>query len=252
MSEKQLFEMKLGNLCNNNCLVCSILDKKLFKNKSLTEIKKELDQFRKQYSELVISGGEPTIREDMIEIIKYAKKLEFYNIILRTNGRMFSYINYCEDVIKMGVDCFQIDLFGHTAELHDSMSRVSGSFDQTVQGIKNLKELNQQVTVNVIITKQNYKQLSKITEFLINLNVDLILLQYINPEGFMNKKNLIRMTSILMNEINKSLDLKSEKYNWDGHIFVKELPIKHNINEIKGKETLDEIKMIKNKFQKNL
>jgi len=252
MPEKQSFEIKLSDLCNNNCLVCYLLDKKASKNKSLPEINKELGQIRKQYPELIISGGEPTIRKDIIKIIEHANELKFHYITLRTNGRMLSYADYCKKIVGSGIDCFEIYLYGHSSQLHDSITGALGSFNQTVQGIRNLKELNQYVTVNVIITKQNYEQLPKITEFLINLNVDLILLQYINPEGIANKNNLVRMSPILMNEINKSLDLKFKKYNWNGYVFVKELSIKPNMNEIRKKKTLEEIKLIKNKFQKNL
>jgi len=252
MPRKQPFKVKLTNLCNNNCIVCHILDKKASKNKSLSEIKKELERIRKEYSELIITGGEPTVRKDLIDIIKCVKQLDFYHITLRTNGRMFSYLNYCEEIIKAGVDCFEIYLYGHTAKLHDSITRVPGSFNQTVQGIENLKKLNQYVIVNVIITKQNYEHLSKITQLVININVDLISLEYINPKKKVKNDNLIGISSQLMNEINKSLDSKFEKYNWDGHVFVKELPIKPSVDIKKIYKTLSEIKSIKHKFQEEL
>ena len=180
--------IKLGNLCNNNCLVCSILDKKSTENKSLSKIKKELRQIRKKYNELIISGGEPLLREDATDVIKYARQLGFRYIILRTNGRIFSYMNYCKKIIEVGVDCFQVDLFGHTAELHDSITGVPGSFDQTIQGIKNLVGLNQDVQVNVLITKRNYKELGNIVGFLNFLNISK--LKFIFPEPSSNNKEI--------------------------------------------------------------
>ena len=252
MPKGQSFEIKLGDLCNNNCLVCYLLDKKASKNKSLPEINKELGQIRKQHSELIISGGEPTVRKDIIKIIEHTNELKFHHITLMTNGRMLSYADYCKKIVRSGIDCFEIYLYGHSSQLHDSITGVLGSFNQTVQGIRNLKELNQYVTVNVIITEQNYEQLSKIVEFLINLNVDLISLEYVNPKNVSNKNNIVEMSQKLMDEINKSLDLKFEKYNWDGHIFVKELPAKSSVDFKRKSKTLDEIKMIKNKFQEKI
>jgi len=252
MSEKQSFEVKLGNLCNNNCLVCRVLDKRTSENKSFPKIKKEINQIRKQYSELIISGGEPTIRKDIIKIIEHANELKFHHITLRTNGRMLSYADYCKKIVGFGIDCFEIYLYGHSSQLHDSITGVLGSFDQTIQGIKNLKELNQYVAANVIITEQNYECLSKIVEFLIDLNVDLISLEYVNPKNVSNKNNIVEMSQKLMDEINKSLDLKFEKYNWSGHIFVKELPAKSSIDLKRKYKALDEIKIIKNKFQEKI
>ncbi|MBU4449766.1 MAG: glutamate racemase, partial [Actinobacteria bacterium] len=65
-------------------------------------------------------------------------------------------------------------IHGHTPELHDSLTRSKGSFEQTKQGIKNLIELAQPISTNTVVVKQNYKYLAKITEFLSNCEVKLI------------------------------------------------------------------------------
>jgi len=211
--------VKLTNLCNNNCLVCSILDKKASKNKSLSEIKKEIKQIRKQYSELIITGGEPTIMKDLIDIIKCAEGLDFYRITLRTNGRMFSFADYCKDVIKAGVDDFQIDLYGHTAQLHDKITRVPGSFEQTMQGIKNLVKLNQNVQINVLINEMNYKHLNDLVKLLNFLNISKVRFTFPEP-SFQNKKIFHK----LIPRIDEAVDLINQAKHSAEKLGMKMLP----------------------------
>jgi len=48
-------------------------------------------------------------------------------------------LSFCIKTIKAGATQFGPSLHGHNVETHDSLTGAKGSFDQTVQGIKNLK-----------------------------------------------------------------------------------------------------------------
>lgn len=50
------------------------------------ETKDMLKKAKKAVPSLAITGGEPLIREDIIEIAKYAKSIEYFPITLFTNG----------------------------------------------------------------------------------------------------------------------------------------------------------------------
>jgi len=64
-----------GFHCNNNCIFCSESDEYLLslKNKSLTEIKNDLREIRKKFDFVSIMGREPSIRPDILDIIKKEK-----------------------------------------------------------------------------------------------------------------------------------------------------------------------------------
>ena len=169
----QRVDIKVGFQCNNHCRFCVQGNKREeYPDKTTKEIKRILKEARKKHQGVVFTGGEPTIRKDLPGLVEYAKKLGFKVIQIQSNGRMFAYKKFCENLIKKGVSEFALALHGHNAELHDSLTTVSGSFEQTTTGIKNLKSLGQRILMNTVITKPNYKYLPQIAKLLVNLRVN--------------------------------------------------------------------------------
>ena len=158
-------EVYITNRCNQNCLFCSadvnssVCYIKEDKLKNIIEILKELSLFS---DSIKITGGEPTIRKDFLEIVKFAKKIGFQKIIIESNGQSFSNFVFAQKTIEAGANDFFISFHGYNKKLHDLLTQSPGSFLRTKQGIINLKKLNQRVRVNVVINTKNYKNLQKI------------------------------------------------------------------------------------------
>jgi MoaA/NifB/PqqE/SkfB family radical SAM enzyme len=177
-------DLKVGFSCNNRCLFCVQGKKReYFRDKSTQQIKKEMKEGKKECEEIVLTGGEPTIRPDFLELVSYAKKLGFKKIQIQSNGRMFAYLDFCKKTIEAGANEFCLALHGHIPELHDFLTRTPGSFYQTVQGIKNLKLLKQKVLINVVVTKLNYQHLPEIANLLVSLGVDQYQFAFVHPLG---------------------------------------------------------------------
>ena len=175
-------KIKTGFLCNNNCRFCLYKTKGERSNKSRQKIEEELKAGR-NFKKVVFSGGEPTIRKDISEIISFAKKKGFKEIEIKSNGRMFAYQDFCEELIKRGANRFSFYLLGHIKELHDWLTCIPGSFEQIVKGIKNLKALGQKVNCEVIITKSNYPHLLEILDFGLKLKIDHFQFIFPKPVG---------------------------------------------------------------------
>jgi MoaA/NifB/PqqE/SkfB family radical SAM enzyme len=177
-------DLKVGFSCNNRCLFCVQGRKReYFRDKSTQQIKKEMKEGKKECEEIVLTGGEPTIRPDFLKLVSYAKKLGFKKIQIQSNGRMFAYLDFCKKTIEAGANEFCLALHGHLPELHDFLTRSPGSFYQTVQGIRNLKLLKQKVLVNVVVTKPNYRHLPEIANLLVSLGVDQYQFAFVHPLG---------------------------------------------------------------------
>jgi MoaA/NifB/PqqE/SkfB family radical SAM enzyme len=176
-------DIKVGFLCNNNCRFCVQAHKKNCGDKSTEHVKKDLEEARKACQEVVFTGGEPTIRKDIFELVSYAKQLGFKVIQIQTNGRMFAYKTFCRKMMDAGATEFSPALHGHIPELHDFLTGNKGSFNQTVQGIKNLKELGQMVITNTVVVKPNYRFLPQLAKLLVKLKVNQFQFAFVHPVG---------------------------------------------------------------------
>lgn len=168
MISKNSYLLILTFNCNNNCVFCSTAaNKKYFL--TLEGIKKEVSQAKKQGKEIIVLfGGEPTVHPKFFDVLDFLCKEEF-NVILESNLRLFSYKNLARKILNFGnILNIQTSLHGHNAELHDSLTRTKGSFDQTIRAIKNFFELGFQrseLSVNTVIVKQNLPYLEEIVKF---------------------------------------------------------------------------------------
>jgi len=170
---KERIDIKLGYQCNNFCRFCIAVSKRnTLLSRNAEEVKNILIKERARCNRVVFSGGEPTLQENLIDYVKYAKDLNYKEIQVATNGRLFSLMDYCIKLSEAGASVFAISIHGPNAKIHDYLTRAKGSWNQAITGIKNLKKINKEVITNTVIVKQNYKSLPSIAQKIIALGVD--------------------------------------------------------------------------------
>lgn len=192
--------LKVGYLCNNDCIFCVQSDNKPQGNPSFESLKKDLFEAHTTCDNVIFTGGEATIRPDLLELVKYAKSLGFKRFQLQSNVRNLHSFDYCCELINAGINEFAPSLHGYTPEMHDFHTQRPGSFAQTVKALDNLSKLKQYVITNTVITTHNYKYLSNIAELLVSKNVAQIQFANIHPEGnaLLNVDSILpRMTDVL-------------------------------------------------------
>ncbi len=202
-------DIKTGFVCNNNCLFCVQADNKLKGNRSFEEIKKDLEDTKERCSGVVLTGGEVTIRDDFFDIVKLAKDLGYKDIQIQTNGRMFSSLDFCKKTIDAGATEFSPALHGYCSEQHDFLTKATGSFNQTVKGIKNLKSLGAYVLTNTVVVKPNFRNLPEIARLLVNLDVDQFQFAFVHPMGnaWKNFNSIVPSISLAAPFIKKGLQI---------------------------------------------
>ena len=169
----KMADIKMGNSCNNSCKFCVRRKKgEVVPNKTGAQVIKNLIEARRECQGVVFTGGEPSIRKDLFELISYARRLGYERILVQSNGRMFSYKDFCQRAIEAGVNEFELAIHGHIPQLHDYLTSAEGSFYQVVNAIKNIKSLGVPVFTNTVITKSNYRHLDQIARLLVDLGVD--------------------------------------------------------------------------------
>ena len=169
----KMADIKLGNSCNNSCKFCVRKKKgEAILNKTGAQVIKNLIEARPECQGVVFTGGEPSIRKDLLELVSYASRLGYERIQVQSNGRMFSYKDLCQRAVEAGVTEFELAIHGHIPQLHDYLTSAEGSFYQVVNAIKNIKSLGLPVFTNTVINKSNYRHLAQIAQLLVGLGVD--------------------------------------------------------------------------------
>ncbi len=204
-------DIKVGFYCNNQCAFCVQGRKRDYLSaKKVGEIRTSLrEAFSKGKREVVFTGGEPCLHPNFFKLVKIAKKIGFKEIQIQTNGRIFVYPEFCIKTIKAGATQFGPSLHGHNSKIHDFLTRAKGSFNQTVQGIKNLKKLNQFVLTNSVITAKNYKYLPELAKLLVDLDVNQFQFAFIHIAGtaLENQDWIVPRKSDIMPYVKRGLDI---------------------------------------------
>lgn len=177
-------DLKLGFGCNNRCRFCVQGDKRhRLPNLTTEEAKKRLAEAREHSDAIVFTGGEVTIRPDIVELVGTARALGFKVIQLQTNGRMLSYPKLALKLARAGATEFSPALHGHIPALHDFLTRSEGSFKQTTAGIQNIRALGFPIITNTVITRSNYRHLPEIAALLIDLGVTQYQFAFVHALG---------------------------------------------------------------------
>ncbi len=204
-------DLKIGFSCNNRCCFCVQGNKRdLYEPPALFELEQRMRQgIDRGAKAMVVTGGEPTLREDIVELIALARSLGYDEIQIQTNGRRFYYPAFCRALIDAGATEFSPALHGSTASIHDELTRASGSFDQTVRGIENLVYLGQRVVMNSVITRRNQSDLPRLAALLVGLGVEQFQLAFVHILGTAAAESdaVVPMKKDVMPFVHNALDI---------------------------------------------
>lgn len=136
----------------------------------------------KESDSIVLYGGEPTLRNDLLGIITDARGKGYRRIKLITNGRSLSNIHYLQQVMNAGCSLFEITLWGSNPNLHDHLSGVNGSFWETMNGLENVSGVpyDKFVCIRVHICNENLPDLENSVITALNAGAHRIILSMQN------------------------------------------------------------------------
>ncbi|MFA5146256.1 MAG: radical SAM protein [Candidatus Omnitrophota bacterium] len=159
-----LFSAQIGltSRCNENCVHCLVC-KEPKSELHTGEIKSVISELKKlNCLTLIFTGGEAMLREDFFDILDFAKGKGFAIRIL-SNGTLIDETNvkYLKVINPLNM---QISLYGATAGMHDSITRLKGSFERTVRAIDNLKKNRIRFNIACMVMRNNFRELPLIRE----------------------------------------------------------------------------------------
>ena len=154
--------------CNQRCVHCYAAGQVRSDEEELpTEAwKRIIDKCRAiGVPQVTFTGGEPTMRDDIFELIHYAR---WFITRLNTNGLKLTE-QYCENLKKSALDSVQITFYSSDREVHNRLVGVDG-YDKTLDGIKNALACGLSLSINTPLCTLNADYV-KTLEFLHGLGV---------------------------------------------------------------------------------
>jgi len=180
-SHTALAIIDVTNRCNLKCPVC-------FANAAAAgyvyqptkqEIRGMLENLRKNdpvpATALQFSGGEPTIRNDLFDLIRMAKELGFRHVEVNTNGlRLSQSADYCKQLKEAGMSTVYLQFDGLTPDVYKFIRGID-LLDIKMKAIENCRKagINSMVLVVTLVKGVNDSQLGDIIRFAV-MNFDVI------------------------------------------------------------------------------
>jgi len=172
------YTFSITNRCNSRCKTCNIwnLQGKIKKEMTTEEWVKVIKSLGKSPFWITISGGEPFVREDLMEIISVINNYNQPRIItIPTNGLLKidktieEILNELKDKTNLIIN-FSID--GIEKE-HDYIKGVYGSWKKIIEAYRQTKKLKKKypnlfIGIHTVISKWNIERIKKIQKFLID------------------------------------------------------------------------------------
>jgi MoaA/NifB/PqqE/SkfB family radical SAM enzyme len=177
-----VLQLTVTTRCNLRCKTCNIYEhsSKPEEELSINEMKPIIRQaYFWGIPTLSILGGEPLLRSDIIPLIEYAKKFGM-EVQITTNATLITK-ELADKLVDLGVDSVSMSLDGSTAELHDKIRGIKGTFSRAVHGIKTLVYAKQHkkskkpwVSVGFTLENENCSDLNNFLKFAKRIGVNSI------------------------------------------------------------------------------
>lgn len=179
-------DIKGGYSCTNNCLFCIVGDRRL--NQGDRDTKEMFSLLRRSreegFEKVVLTGGEITMRKDLLVLIRYAWRMGFRDIHIETNGVLLHDDRLVESVVLAGANSFTVSLPAADAELYALLTRTEQShFCRVIAGLKNIRKRTRRVGVNCTVNKMNADCLESVVRLSQGLGIRSVHFPFINLRG---------------------------------------------------------------------
>ena len=143
-----------------------------FQEPSKAYIKKIIDAIKKAGVSIVrFTGGEPFLRNDIFDLIKYARSRSL-KVRLNTNGSLIKNYKMAKELAKY-LDYVLFSMHTYNAKKDERITGIKGSFEKKIRAIKWFKKAGvRTIRVSTIATMDNIRNLEKFYKLFKKLKVD--------------------------------------------------------------------------------
>lgn len=164
-----LISWNITKRCNLKCRHCYLDASELEGGSELTtlEAKKVVDEIASlnRHSMLILTGGEPLLREDCLEIAGHAAG-QGITVVLGTNGTLLDR-ETVRRIVKSGVKGVGVSIDSSSPLYHDRFRGLPGAWQKTASGIDVLGEQGVEFSIHLTVTKDNIDEIARVIEYAI-------------------------------------------------------------------------------------
>jgi MoaA/NifB/PqqE/SkfB family radical SAM enzyme len=209
-------DLALTYRCNNDCAHCYNARSRDYPEISTDQWKRILDRLWEiSIPHVVFTGGDPTLREDLPDLISHAER-NGQITGLNTNARRLSNRNFVNKLVEAGLDHVQITVESHDPEIHDAMVRAKGAWKQTITGLHNVLDTPLYVMTNTTMLSGNSPYLGVTLDFLASAGVPTIGLNALIYSG----RGLSVGTGLSESELFPLLNLARDKTDYNNQRLI--------------------------------
>ncbi len=183
--EPKWIAWEITRRCNLKCVHCrssselTVQDHPDFTFVQATEILNDIKSFANPV--IVLSGGEPLLREDVFDIARYGTE-KGLRMCLATNGTLVTDV-VCDKIKATGIKMVSLSLDGARAATHDNFRNQAGAFDGTMNAIRLFNKLSIPFLINSSFTVRNRAEIPEIFKLVKGLGATAWYMFMIVPTG---------------------------------------------------------------------
>ena len=171
------------NACNMYCAHCyRDAGCKAEEELSTEEGKKLLSEIAKAgFKIMIFSGGEPLMRPDILELVKYASDLHMIPVF-GTNGTLIT-LDMAKKLKEAGARAMGISLDSLDPKKHDTFRSFPGGWEGAVQGMKNCAAVGLPFQIHTTVMDWNQGELEAMTDFAVEIGAKAHHFFFLVPTG---------------------------------------------------------------------
>ncbi|WP_231487526.1 radical SAM protein [Archaeoglobus fulgidus] len=131
---------------------------------------------------LIITGGDPLMRDDVTEIISHAAEKGF-RVAIAFSGTEKATEEKLRELKEAGVARVAVSIDGSDEEKHDSFRGVRGTFRMSMMAIENAKKAGLPFQINTTVTRENIEDLPNIARLCLELGAVMWDVFFVVPTG---------------------------------------------------------------------
>lgn len=172
------------NACSSQCPYCyACSDSKSFHHVDVNKVFKMVDLLADaRVPHISLLGGDPALHPHIVEIGQYIKEKGISPSIMSNTMTLPAEPSKVVQIF----DLFETSIHGSDAETHDSFSKNQGVYNELINNLKILSDLNARIGIAINIIPQNINMIFDMINVLVNdfkLKISYVILQRIVPFG---------------------------------------------------------------------